>query len=427
MSTSQEVKRCPIDLFALFSEAANNSSVFQHMSSAMNFKMRKKIDINGKDTNDDLEALKVLSVEYALQYLISLDYAFSSFEYYLLDGTVTGIIELDPWRVELNSNRGFVKDNREFKQRDKILICNIETKQMVVYKSTDGFVFTDLSKSSKVDNGIIDMDSSGSRWEGGIRKGMPYGYGCFFKGDDRMLYRGFATKDGYVGYGTMYCNDVEMVLYSGSICNGYKHGHGISYDKRGSITYSGEWILGNTSSYYRIFNEIKESIFSLNKLSINNAEYNDVSHLVFAPSRWLVNLESISIGEGCFSHCRYFFIDSLTQLRCLKVGKGSFQTYCKVAGTGSCIIQNCPYLLSIDIKNDCFQQFSHFEMKSLGSLYSLCIGNRCFIWSWNFEIRSNGFGIVLPIDIPNLHKISLGSRSFEDCQHIIMESNYDFC
>ena len=426
MSNSQDVEKCSIDLFSLFSEAANNSSIFQHTSSVMDFMMRKKKGNNEKDIKVDLEALKTQSVEYALQYLISLDNAFSSVMYGLSDGTVAGIIELDQWRVELTSTRRFYKEDSKFKQKDKIIICNIDTKQMVVYKSTDGFVFTDMSQSSAVDNGIIDIDSSGCLWEGGIRKAVPYGYGCFYEGDGRMAYRGFATKYGYVGYGTVYYTDTEMIEYSGSFYNGNKHGHGISYDKHSSITYSGEWILGNTSSSYDISDDINVNAFSIEKLSIQNASYTNVSHLIFAPSRWLVNLKSISIGEGCFSHCRHFVVDSLIQLNYLEVGKGSFQTNCKVAGTGHCIIQNCPNLLSINIQNDCFQQFSHFILKSLGSLYSLNMGNRCFIWSGNFEIRGNAFGIVFTVDIPNLHKISLGSRSFEDCQQIVLESNHNY-
>ena len=118
---------------------------------------------------------------------------------------------------------------------------------------------------------------------------------------------------------------------------------------------------------------------------------------------WLLNLESIEIGDNCFRSVKTFKMDGLNQLKSLKIGKNSF-TQVKQSNwdddkannqSKSFHILNCESLESIKIGEYSFSDFGgQFELKNLPSLQSIQIGEIESI-SYNFCWSSFVIGGIL--------------------------------
>ena len=103
----------------------------------------------------------------------------------------------------------------------------------------------------------------------------------------------------------------------------------------------------------------------------------------------LDNLESIEIGDDCFSSVQTFKIDGLNRLKTIKIGKNSFTQnnqseriyyYSSLISIKSDInksfhILNCESLESIQIDRYSFSDYGgDFELKNLPQLQSIQIG-----------------------------------------------------
>ena len=123
---------------------------------------------------------------------------------------------------------------------------------------------------------------------------------------------------------------------------------------------------------------------------------------------WLLNLESIEIGNDCFGSVQTFQIEGLNRLKTIKIGKNSF-TQVKLIdfendSAGSMLkclnksksfhILNCESLRVIEIGRYSFADFGgEFELRNLDNLESTKIGrigngSANFLWS-SFIIRGN--------------------------------------
>ena len=93
---------------------------------------------------------------------------------------------------------------------------------------------------------------------------------------------------------------------------------------------------------------------------------------------WLLNLESIEIGNNCFKSVQTFKIDGLNRLKTIKIGINLFTQKRYWYGNDSSKsfhILNCESLESIEIGKYSFSDFGgEFELKNLPQLRSIQIG-----------------------------------------------------
>ena len=115
-------------------------------------------------------------------------------------------------------------------------------------------------------------------------------------------------------------------------------------------------------------------------------------------------LESIEIGDECFSNVQTFNIDGLNRLKTIQIGKRSF-THKKKKSYGndyfsSFYILNCESLESIQIGGWSFSDFAgEFELKNLPQLQSIqigAIGEDSYNFYWNSFIIA-GIELILNI------------------------------
>ena len=231
---------------------------------------------------------------------------------------------------------------------------------------------------SIVVEGIVDLDH-GSRFEGLVLKdekegkmGIPFGYGEMYDDDGLLLYKGIMINWQRFGYGTSY-HDNGLVEYEGYWCNDNRFGSGIVFDRYGSLVNEFEWINGIES----VIDYEGDGSEPLN-IGIKHLKLTDNCVLVDWDVSWLLNLESIEIGDECFGSVKTFKIDGLKRLKTIKIGKNSFTQEKNDEGNDeskSFHILNCESLESIQIGQYSFSDFGgEFELKNLPQLQSIQIG-----------------------------------------------------
>ena len=118
------------------------------------------------------------------------------------------------------------------------------------------------------------------------------------------------------------------------------------------------------------------------------------------------SLQSIEIGDKCFSRVQTFKIDGLNRLKTIKIGSNSFTQTKNSYGnikSKSFHILNCGSLESIQISKYSFSDFAgDFELKNLPQLQSIQIGtiNHMVYESYNFYASSfmiRGIDMILYI------------------------------
>ena len=141
---------------------------------------------------------------------------------------------------------------------------------------------------------------------------------------------------------------------------------------------------------------------SVSSIVIPDWTCNDASYIEFDFSRF-TNLETLEIGDDCFSKVNVFRIDGLHKLRRIKIGKNSFtQSVMKNRFNSedsedtsqSFSITNCRALSQIIIGEYSFSTFAgDFTLASLPSLKTIQIGvvgkKSHNFYSCSFALRSN--------------------------------------
>ena len=258
-------------------------------------------------------------------------------------------------------------------------------------------------QSTRVVEGIVDLDH-GSRFEGLVLKddkegkmGIPFGYGEMYDDDGLLKYTGIMINWKRFGYGTSY-HDTGLIEYEGYWCDDKRFGSGKVFDRKGDLLKECEWVNGIESniSYEGDGSE------PLN-IGIKHLKLTDNCVLVDWDVSWLLNLESIEIGNESFGLVQTFQIDGLNRLKTIFIGNNSFTQ--KIYGTRddkskSFHILNCESLESVHIGEFSFSDYGgEFELKNLPQLQSIEIGSigsdsRNFYYS-SFVIR--GIELILNI------------------------------
>ena len=257
------------------------------------------------------------------------------------------------------------------------------------------------SKESLVE-GIVDLDH-GSRFEGLVltdekegKMGIPFGYGEMYDDDGLLIYKGIMINWKRFGYGTSY-HDNGLIEYEGYWCDDNRFGSGIVYDRYGKLVKESEWVNGIESDIHIDYegNGSEPMNIGMKHLKLTN---NCV--LVDWDISWLLNLESIEIGNNCFESVQTFKIDGLNRLKTIKIGRNSFTQRKNDFGydeSKSFHILNCESLKSIEIGEFSFSDYAgEFELKNLPQLQSIQIGT---IGSESFNFRNNSSFVIRGIEL----------------------------
>lgn len=127
----------------------------------------------------------------------------------------------------------------------KNIVCDILNKTMVIVdfcEDSKNWVIDDTIHY--VEHGILDLDTNGKRWVGGILFSSPYGYGELYDENNILRYCGFYYQNAKCCYGREF-SSTGTIEYDGGFCNGKRHGYGILYDLKGKAQYQGHWICGS--------------------------------------------------------------------------------------------------------------------------------------------------------------------------------------
>ena len=226
-----------------------------------------------------------------------------------------------------------------------------------------------------LEEGIVDLDH-GSRFEGLVLKdekegktGIPFGYGEMYDDDGLLLYKGIMINWQRFGYGTSY-HDNGLKEYEGYWCDDNRFGNGKVYDRSGKLVNECEWINGIESDDYE--GDGSEPM----NIGMKHLKLTDNCVLDDWDVSWLLNLESIEIGDDCFGSVQTFKIDGLNRLKTIKIGNNSFtQRKYGNDASKSFHILNCESLESIQIGQYSFSDYAgKFELKNLPQLQSIQIG-----------------------------------------------------
>ena len=270
-------------------------------------------------------------------------------------------------------------------------------------------------QSIVVEEGIVDLDH-GSRFEGLVLKdekegkiGIPFGYGEMYDDDGVLIYKGIVINWKRFGYGTSY-HDNGLKEYEGYWCDDNRFGSGKVYNRKGRLVNECFWINGIESDV----EDYEGDGSKLMNIGIKHLKLIDNCVLNDWDVSWLLNLESIEIGNNCFESVETFKIDGLNRLKTIKIGNNSFTHRKKYNWNDdwdeanktanneskSFHILNCESLESTQIGEYSFSDFGgEFELKNLPQLQSIQIGK---IGSDSYNFHNCSFvlrGIELILNI----------------------------
>ena len=147
------------------------------------------------------------------------------------------------------------------------------------------------------------------------------------------------------------------------------------YDRSGKLVNECEWYNGFAcDTEIEVDEDGSEPMY----IGIKHLRLVDKCFLADWDASWLLNLESLEIGNECFGSVKTFKIDKLNRLKTIKIGKNSFtqkKNSARNDESKSFHILNCKSLESIQIGRYSFSDYAgEFELKNLPQLQSIQIG-----------------------------------------------------
>ena len=296
-----------------------------------------------------------------------------------VQGCLSKEMKVDGWISLILSNREYVVlqfNNGVFMNQG--FVVNDEKVLKVFGNHQIGTISYNEEQSTRVEEGIVDLDH-GSRFEGLVltddkegKMGIPFGYGEMYDDDGLLLYQGIMIDWQRFGYGTSY-HDNGLKEYEGYWCDDNRFGSGKVYDRKGDLMKECEWVNGIES----IMDYEGNGSEPLNT-GIKHLKLTDNYVLVDWDVSWLLNLESIEIGDYSFGSVKTFEIEGLNRLKTIKIGNNSFTNKKNSWGddkSKSFHILNCELLESIQIGEYSFSDYAGvFELRNLPQLQSIQIG-----------------------------------------------------
>ena len=315
------------------------------------------------------------------------DFVNSAINNYRIDGSIIQNVQgclgkemkVDGWISLILSSRDCIVlkfNNGEFINQG--LVVNDEKVLKVFGNHQIGDISYNEEQSIVVE-GIVDLDH-GSRFEGLVLKdekegkiGIPFGYGEMYDDNGLLLYKGIMIDWKRFGYGTSY-HDNGLKEYEGYWCDDNRFGIGKVFDRSGKLVKECFWINGIESDIEDYEGDGSEPM----NMGMKHLKLTDNCVLVDWDVSWLLNLESIEIGNDCFESVKTFQIEGLNRLKTIKIEDYSFNQEKNIFGNDkskSFHILNCKSLESIQIGEWSFSDFGgEFELKNLPQLQSIQIG-----------------------------------------------------
>ena len=289
----------------------------------------------------------------------------------------------------------------------------------------------DKYDSSLLNMGIADLDH-GTRFEGTLLNGIPYGYGELYDDSGCHIYDGVVINWKRFGYGVSFHNN-GYKEYEGYWCDDKEFGIGMFFDRKQRKILECDWYNGQNGDDYE--GDGTSMPIGLKRMKLcDRCTWSDFDLSLF------VFLETIEIGEECFAKVNTFKIDGLKHLRSVKIGDNSFTLVneenwdddweCDDENSGvsrSFHILNCENLESIEVGGFSFSTYDgQFELKNLPSLRSVNIGlfrrKSCNFRYSSFVIQGNWLSLSCIVDLPSLESISLGDDAFRDSFSTVIQS-----
>ena len=308
-------------------------------------------------------------------------------------------MKVDGWISLILSNRECVIlefDNGVFMNEG--FVVNDEKVLKVVGNTLFGPIAYNEQRSIVVE-GIVDLDH-GSRFEGLVltgkegKIGIPFGYGEMYDDDGLLMFKGIMINWKRFGYGTSY-HDNGLVEYKGYWCDDNRFGIGKVYDRSGKLVNECLWYNGIESKIDAYEGNGSEPL----NIEMKYLKLTDNCVLVDWDVSWLLNLESIEIGNDCFGSVKTFQIDGLNRLKTIKIENNSFTLKKNSFGDNeskSFHILNCESLESIQIGEYSFSDYGgEFELKNLPQLQSIQIGT---VGSYSYNFWCSSF-VIRGIDV----------------------------
>ena len=210
-----------------------------------------------------------------------------------------------------------------------MVLANLESKEMRVFAGIqDGrgeAVFEETQFDFFTPNEVVDFDTSGRRWEGGvIDNEQPHGYGLFYDEDGNVESECFVFDGKKVCYVKEYYPEINQLKYEGTYCFDCRCGVGKSFDRNGDDDYDGVCYcnhpvgdLDNPNNPVLPFlhNHLRE--LSLGEADLNGNEFNQ-----FILLGCLINLTSLRIDDNGLPYVHRFELNGLPNLQELVIGKG---------------------------------------------------------------------------------------------------------
>ena len=202
--------------------------------------------------------------------------------------------------------------------------CDLEMKWMKVRtKHTNESDWLEMNLDGICKKDIIDFSDKGDRWEGDSLNGFPYGYGCIFNEENRIIYKGFMFEGKKVCFGSDYYGDLGTIEYVGDYYKNTRNGNGKLYDKKNECIYDGEW--SNNSP-------LKERSIVVKK----GLKEEDIHF----------GLEEIEIGKDCLDNLECFKLIGFDRLKRLIIHENSLKRM-------NCFcIEDCNELVCVNFETD---------------------------------------------------------------------------
>ena len=141
-------------------------------------------------------------------------------------------------------------------------------------------------------------------------------------------------------------------------------------------------------------------------ISVNACD--DYDKEVLDLSRFM-ELETLTIGDGCFNKVSKVSVVGLPKLRSVVVGENCFTNE---SVDTELVLRNCPALQELQIGNQSFFYFWSFKMEELRALETMQIGSKCFV---NACLNVSGLN--------RLQAMRLGEWSFTNSYHTVIQGD----
>ena len=298
-----------------------------------------------------------------------------------------GVFRKDKYHFQISEERKSSKD--QTKTQHQLIIANTEVMKMdVISTNSMEDKLVEMEDDEWKEKEVIDLNNTGSYWEGGILNGCEcFGYGKEYNDENNLVYEGFMFGRMKVCYGKEYRgirNNNNGLIYEGEYLNGVRYGFGKSYNLNGEVEYEGEWRDDHPSNeVYKVVLKRGNKLIlptSIEELRVCCDRFGDntaftMIHFSFP----FTQLKKIEIGEECFRTVCKFVLDGMEQLEIVKIEEKCFVSKGVDAKDGLCRITNCPKLRQIELGKAVFAEFTQFELSNVNSLQSIKFDFGCFL------------------------------------------------